>query len=129
MSGADLGQEAGGIAIARVRLAWLVATLVLAGVVGPRLTPAGAAHYAGDMQESAAEALQMADRTLENPLERILFVQALRVREVRSLPAGTKDHLGTGPCMHEVVVRAYSFFWVPYTDVTVRCGVTWARRR
>lgn len=106
----------------RLRLGWVVALLLLVGVVGPRLTPTGVSQYAGDQRRSAEEALQMAHMTLENPLERMLLVQSLRVQEVKPLPEGALDHLGTGRCSHEVRVKAYSLFWLPYRDVTVRCG-------
>lgn len=108
--------------IVRLRLPWMVALLLLAGIVGPWITPTGVLQYAGDQRKSAEEALQMAHMTLDNPIERLLFVQRLRIREVTPLPEGTADHLGTGKCPYQVLVRAYSFFWMPYADVTVRCG-------
>lgn len=102
--------------------------VLLIGLVGPRLTPTGVTRYAGDQRAAAAYGIQMAHMILENPFERLFLVQALRVRAVIPLPAGSTDHLGTGPCTHEVLVRAYSFFWIPYAEVTVRCGSTGVTR-
>jgi len=38
------------------------------------------------------------------------------------LPPGTTDHLGTGPCEYEVVLRSYGPLWFPSRTVTARCG-------
>ncbi len=102
---------------------WVSAALaLLVGLLGPGLTPDGTAGLKDEQRRAAVEALQFAHLVLENPLERLLLARALRVEEVRPLPEGTMDHLGTGPCLYEVRVRAYAVFWIPYATVTVRCG-------
>ncbi|MFZ5828229.1 MAG: hypothetical protein ACOY94_28320 [Bacillota bacterium] len=113
----------------RRRLGWAIGWVLLVGIMGPRLTPSGVTGFMGEQRRAAEQALQMAHRALENPLERLLLIQGLRVLDVRPLREGTTDHLGTGPCTDEVLVGAYTLLWIPYARVTVRCGVAGVTRQ
>lgn len=98
--------------------------LLLVGLFGPRLTSTGVAKFTGEQRQYAEQAIVQARLHLENPIERVLLAQAIRVLDVTPLPPGTLDHLGTAPCKWRVRVRAYSLFWLPYKTLTVTCGST-----
>lgn len=105
--------------------AWAALLAFLAiGLLGPRFTSSGISKYSGEQRQYAEDALAMAHNHLDNPFERILLAQAVRVADMTPLPPGTADHLGTRPCRWDVKVTAYSLFWVPYKTITVRCGAS-----
>lgn len=109
-----------------IRIALIVVALIVFGWLGPALTPTGAPE-GGDERRAALSALQDAHAALETPLERILS-RAYRIDSLSPLPPGTLDHLGTGPCTHEVVVKVYTAFWLQFATVRVRCGTAGVTR-
>ncbi len=57
----------------------LIALTLAAGILGPRFSSNGLSTYQGAQHKAAEEALIMATVTLDNPIERGLLVQNLKV--------------------------------------------------
>lgn len=93
------------------RMVWVL-IWVMIGVAGPALVPNGLGRFEGEQRRVAEDALLMARRHLDNPVERLL-VRSVRVVEVKP----REDER----CRWAVRVRAYSLFWI-YRTLTVACG-------
>lgn len=106
----------------RTAWGWLGAALLLVGLVGPRLGPSGLDRFSGDARRHAELALAHAAASLSSPPGPHLLGGPLRVAALQPLPPETTDHLGTGPCAYEVVLRSYGPFWIPARTVRARCG-------
>ncbi|MBY6273670.1 MAG: hypothetical protein CW346_15850 [Bacillaceae bacterium] len=118
-------------AVRRSRSGWLwlgVALVLTVCIVGPRVSITGLYRFSGDERRYAEQALAHAASSLSSPPLFHLLGGPLRVVSLRPLPSGTMDHLGTGPCEFEVVLRSYGAFWIPARTIKVRCGTLEVQR-
>lgn len=102
--------------LAAISVGWKVIVLTVGAAIPRWMLDDGIAALPGWQQAYGREANHMALAALNGPIERHGVVRRVRVVRVDSLDQGA-------PCAGlGAVVRAYTYFAIPYSEVRTGCG-------